>query len=487
MPESRTERKPAGETSGVRSAPAATRTWIRERGRTRVATDFEMLSRSSLFQGLVCPVCRTPFVSASEPARCERCELVYPCVSGIPCLLPEPAGFVQAALNRVASHVGVTSERARGLLLEAEGSDVSERTRHRFQRLAHVLLGEAQCLEALCQPLRDTASAYPAPLSALTTLLENPVSAVPYTEHVFRDWVWGEAENMRTLALVEKYLVEPTPRLAVLGAGTARLALDLSKHSLVDEVLAIDKNPLPFLVTSRLLSGSFVELVEFPLVPLAIEHVAIPRRIEPWTAGANGLRLIFADALSTPFGDDSLDAVVTPWFIDDVQADLNEVATEINRILRPGGSWLNVGPLYYSGSASQAYSLEETLEIVGGHGFELTGQEAHSLAYFNSPVSGTCRIDRTYVFAVRKVARATRRHVPRNVVPWLEDATLPIPQSEALAAAIQRSVMTAGIGSLVDGTRTMTDIACALSESWGAPPDALMPLIRAFLRSNTPL
>ena len=81
---------------------------------------------------------------------------------------------------------------------------------------------------------------------------------------------------------------------------------------------------------------------------------------------------------------------------------------------------------------------------------------------------------------------AKRTQVQRSIVPWLEDATLPIPHSDALAAAIQRSVMTAGIGSLVDGTRTMTDIACALSESWGAPPDALMPLIRAFLSSNTP-
>jgi N2227-like protein len=444
-----------------------------------------MLSES--FLGLVCPVCRTPLVSASEPARCERCELVYPSVSGIPCLMAEPTGFVQAALNRVASHVAVTSERAQGMLLEAQGADVSEKTRQRLQRLANGLLAEAQCLEALCQPLRDTASAYPAPLSALTTLLENPVSAVPYTEHVFRDWVWGEAENLRTLALVEKYLVEPTPTLAVFGAGTARLALDLSKHPLVDEVLAIDKNPLPFLVTSRLLSGSIVELVEFPLVPLAIEHVAIPRRIEPWAVAASGLKLIFADALSTPFADDSLDAVVTPWFIDDVQADLSEIATEVNRVLRPGGSWLNVGPLYYSGSASHAYSLEETLDIVRDHGFELTGQEAHSLAYFDSPVSGTCRIDRTYVFAARKVAKATRTHVQRSVVPWLEDATLPIPHSDALAAAIQRSVMTAGIGSLVDGTRTMTDIACALSESWGAPPNALLPLIRACLSSNTQL
>jgi SAM-dependent methyltransferase len=426
-------------------------------------------------------------VSASEPGRCERCEQVYPSVGGIPCLVAEPTSFVQAALNRVATHRAVTNERAHGMLLEAQAADVSEKTRQRLQRLANGLLAEAYCLEALCQPLRDTASAYPAPLSALSTLLEDPVSAVPYTEHLFRDWVWGEAENLRTLKLLEKYLVEPTPTLAVFGAGTARLALDLSNHPLVDAVFAIDMNPLPLLVADRLLSGQAVELVEFPLVPFAIEHVAIPRRVEPWTAASAGLRLIFADALSAPFADHSLDAVVTPWFIDAVQADLSEVATEVNRVLRPGGSWLNVGPLYYSGSASRAYSLEETCDIVQEHGFELTGQETHSLAYFNSPVSGTCRIDRTYVFAARKLANARRTNVRRSGAAWLDDASLPIPRSDALAAAVQRSVMTAGIGSLVDGTRTMTDIACALSEAWGAAPDALLPLIRAFLSSNTPL
>lgn len=410
---------------------------------------------------------------------------MYPNVGGIQCLLPDSPGFMQAALNRLASYRLVTTERASSLLVEAQGSHVSEKTRRRLEQLAHGLLAEAQCLEKLFAPLRETAATHPAPLGALSSLLEDPRSAVQYWEHVFRDWVWGEAENARTRALLDPYLVRPLPTVAVLGAGTARLALDLSNHPLVGEVVALDLNPLPFLVAERLLSGNRVELVEFPLVPLAIEHVAIARRIEPPALDSSKLSLVFADALRAPFADGSLDAVVTPWFIDAVTADLSEVAREINRVLRPGGLWLNVGPLYYSGATTHAYSFEEACDLVQNSGFELVGRHAEALEYFDSPVSGTCRIDRTYVFAAHKVADAAPAATRDPSAPWLDDPTLPIPPSAALAARVQRSVITAGIGSLVDGARSLTDITRILSESWGVPPDLLLPTIRAFLSDST--
>jgi SAM-dependent methyltransferase len=424
-------------------------------------------------------------VSSSELLRCERCDQVYPNVGQIQCLIPDPAGFVQAALNRLQSYRLVTSERAHGLLLEARASHVSEKTRRRLERLASGLLAEAQCLETLFAPMRETAATHPAPLAALAAVMEDPRSAVQYWEHVFRDWVWGEAENARTRALLDPYLVEPLPAVAVLGAGTARLALDLANHPLVGEVAALDLNPLPFLVAERLLSGDTVELVEFPLVPLAIEHVAIARRIEPPALDSSKLSLIFADALRAPFADGSLDAVVTPWFIDAVTADLSDVAREINRVLRPGGLWLNVGPLYYSGSTSNAYSFEEACDIVQISGFELTGQQAKALEYFDSPVSGTCRTDRTYAFAARKVADAPPAAARENTAPWLDDPALPIPPSATLSASVQRSVVTAGIGSLVDGSRSLREITGILSESWGVAPDALLPTIRAFLSRNS--
>lgn len=436
---------------------------------------------------VVCPVCRTRFSSTEQPLRCEPCQQIYPVVGGIHCLIADPIGFVQGALNRVASYQTVSIERAHGMLQEAQGPHVSEKTRQRLERLGHGLLTEAQCLHTLFEPLRDTVAAHAVPAAAIASMLEDPRSAAQYWEHVFRDWVWGKDENLRTLALIEQYLVEPTKTLAVLGAGTAKLALDLSNHPLVDEVVALDTNPLPLLVSARLLSDEAVDLVEFPLVPLAIEHVAIPRHIAPSTAASNKLSLMFADALRAPFANGALDAVVTPWFIDVVTADLSDVATEINRVLRPGGLWLNVGPLFYSGSAGRSYSFEEACELVEAFGFELVGQQQESLKYFDSPVSGTCRIDRTYAFAARKVADSKRRVTQPNVVPWLDDPTEPVLPNASLAASVQRSVVTAGIGSLVDGTRSLVDITVVLSEAWGVAPDVLLPMIRAFLSGNVGL
>jgi hypothetical protein len=195
------------------------------------------------------------------------------------------------------------------------------------------------------------------------------------------------------------------------------------------------------------------------------------------------VHLVLAAARRAPFPDGALDVVVTPWFIDAVAADILEVASAVNRVLRPGGLWINVGPLCYSGSASKAYSFDEICDFVRGSAFDLQSCEQHSLAYFDSPVSGTCRTDRTYVFAARKIGEPPVSVTPPKSTPWLDDLTQPIPLSAVMTESLQRSVMTAGIASLVDGTRSANDIATILSQSWNVEPRALILPIRAFLRS----
>ncbi len=74
---------------------------------------------------------------------------------------------------------------------------------------------------------------------------------------------------------------------------------------------------------------------------------------------------MFADALEPPFAPGTLDTVLTPWFIDAVNADLRQTLTAINRALRLGGTWLNVGPLRFDGALSSSYVMEDVREIAG--------------------------------------------------------------------------------------------------------------------------
>src|SRR5262249_33457543 len=55
-----------------------------------------------------------------------------------------------------------------------------------------------------------------------------------FSENLFRDWVWGEAESDAALALVRRLLDaagarEPLGTVAGFGAGAGRLAVDLHR------------------------------------------------------------------------------------------------------------------------------------------------------------------------------------------------------------------------------------------------------------------
>lgn len=50
---------------------------------------------------------------------------------------------------------------------------------------------------------------------------------------------------------------------------------------------------------------------------------------------------------------------------------MNQYVSTIRRALRPGGVWLNCGPLAWHGHSALALSLDEMLALVTGSGFRL--------------------------------------------------------------------------------------------------------------------
>ncbi|CAM9582266.1 unnamed protein product [Ectocarpus sp. 13 AM-2016] len=66
----------------------------------------------------------------------------------------------------------------------------------------------------------------------------------------------------------------------------------------------------------------------------------------------------------------AFDAVVTSFFVDTAPNVVQYVAT-IRRALRPGGVWINCGPLHWHNHSALALSLDEMLLLVEGSGFRL--------------------------------------------------------------------------------------------------------------------
>jgi hypothetical protein len=176
--------------------------------------------------------------------------------------------------------------------------------------------------------------------------------------------------------------------------------------------------------------------------------------------------------------------VLTPWFIDAVEAELPLTLSALSRALRPGGLWVNYGPLRFDGRIGSRYMLEDVLELVERAGFERPAPIEANVSYFHAPHAGSRRTETVFAFAVRKLLNAPEQAAPAAVLhtpSWLRDPSLAIPLGEELLNAKRSAVFNAGLLSMIDGTRSIHDLAATLSQQWRLPAERLVPKLQALL------
>ena len=430
---------------------------------------------------LCCPRCAGTLADAAGGLRCERCATAFPVFGRIPCLVDDPALWRTVWLRRLDDYTTTVEARVQELQGEAESAQLLPRTRQRLLRIANGFAQQVEAVAALFDPLdagTDEMAASVVPSRPEPAL--QPAILECY-EHVFRDWVWGERECGLTLDFIKPLLPSGLERVAMYGAGAGRLAADVHQTCTPGHTLALDVNPVPFLVADKLLAGDTIDLPEFPLDPNSDEVAVVSRHLARPFAVRDGLAFVFADALRPPIPAGSLDAVVTSWFIDAARVDLRQTAAAINRVLKPGGLWVNLGPLRFQAVLSRAYTIEEALEIVGASAFQLLSNDRQELPYFESPVSGSHRTDLVFRFAARKTGEAAAADIPDVVPPWVANPLEPIPITPALVALGRTSMFTAGVLSMIDGQRSIVDVARDLGAAWGVEPARLQDELRAFL------
>lgn len=395
------------------------------------------------------------------------------------------------ALWRARSSELVASSEGLALRWEAEASlpEVRPRTRARLEQVAAATIGQSRCVADFFAGIAAGAAQL---VPTRPEPGDNPV--LHCYENLFRDWAWGQPEAERTRALVARLAPQALGRLAVYGAGAGRLAVDVHQSLHPTVTFALDTNPLPLLVAAELLRGEALELPEFPVAPHSEAEVVVWQTLRCPFQVREGFALVFADALRPPFAAGALDTVLTSWFIDVVGADLTATAASIHRVLRAGGVWINLGPLRFKSELARQYTIEEVREIVGDQGFELVCEERTDLPYFDSPVSGSRRTETVFGFAARRRAggapggdeRSDAETVPRaasaqvQVEAWIADPRLPIPVRPSLVALGRKSMFTAGALSLVDGQRSLWDVAGEIGRATGVDPSILLDQLRAF-------
>lgn len=435
---------------------------------------------SGLAEALGCPRCGRNLVAADRELACDSCSARYPVFGGLPCLVPDPLFWRALWLRRLGSYATGVGLRVSALRDEAQSRDVLPRTSSRLRRLADGLLVSVERMNELFEPLRGEADDLACEAIPPRPEPGEQTAILECYENLFRDWSWGGGECAKTLELVAPLLPERPARVAVYGAGTGRLAIDIHEACAPDCTFALDVNPFPFLVTARLLAGEAIALPELPVDPVSDEVVVVDRLLSGPATRRDGLALIYADALRAPFTPASLDVVVTSWFIDVARADVRTTAAAINRVLRPGGVWVNIGPLRFAAVQSRAYSIEEVLDVVSASAFELTCHDRHYLPYFHSPVSGNWRSDLAFRFAARKTGDASPVDVPEAIPPWVANPFLPVPVTPAMAVLGRTSVFTTTVLSMIDGERSIVEMARQMGSSWNVHPGPLQDHLRVF-------
>lgn len=416
---------------------------------------------------------------------CVRCGSGYPVIGGVPWLFREPQVSLAEWRARFALQLAEYESAARECSagLAAGGKPAS--TRARLERLAFAYVDQAAKLRQLLAPWRFEEGDAPGreTLQALRTQLPASQGLSSYYVNVHRDYAWGEAENAATLELLQSVLGAPLrdARIAVLGSGAGRLAYDLHRAQLPALTLALDINPLLLAIARAMYAGERVELYEFPIAPRALADQAVLRTLAAPAAADERLKLVAGDIRCPPLEPLAFDAVVTPWLIDIVDEPLPRLAARINSLLREGGRWLNLGSVAFaSARRDEQYSQEEVKEIVVAAGFTMANESEREIPYMRSPASRHGRWESTVAWSAVKQAAVTLPAEP-SLPDWLVDTDRPVRIGDALQSQILSTRIHAAVLALIDGQRSLADIARLLVDQRLMRAEDALPAVRGML------
>jgi SAM-dependent methyltransferase/uncharacterized protein YbaR (Trm112 family) len=429
------------------------------------------LTEVSRFERLRCPRCGRVLLERGRALECRPCAASFPILGGVPCLLDDPASAIGAWRADLA-RLGALVRDGRDRLLAEAATAALPSTRRRLEQLRE---GQAEQLRQV-EGLFAEVGLEPRP--SATAPVGDGVLA--YFHQIHRDWGWPPRELEAAFAAVAAVVRAPLRATLVLGAGAARLTRELGVRLGAAPIVALDVNPLPFLVARKILDGATVELTELPSSPRTPDDAAVLRRLGEGLSPGVDVELVLADALAPPVARGVFDTVVTPWFLDQIPPDLPRLASLIHELLGPGGRWLSHGPFVYPRERpmSARYTEPELLELVKCAGFELEATDARRLAFMESPACNQGRSEQVLTFVARRIESARIAEPPEP--PWLADTSRPVPVEALARRGVDHPFFTA-VTALVDGARSIDDITAVIAATQAIPAEALRVAVRACL------
>ncbi|NNF40272.1 MAG: hypothetical protein HKN64_02755 [Woeseiaceae bacterium] len=435
---------------------------------------------------LACPRCDKQLaLQENGHYFCGACKVEFPTQSGMPWLFAEPAATLGEWRGRLHFALQQLTDELAGLERELQRNDLQPLTEQRVVRYKAALEEHRRALIALLQPLDLQAlGGRVESYLALRTRLPVDQGLNTYYANIHRDWAWGEAENTASLQQIRSVLGDHSElgNMLVLGAGAGRLAYDIHTQLDCATTIVMDFNPLLMLVAKGVTSGETLELYEFPIAPKDPGDDAVLRKLKAPAPADENFHLLLGDALRPPFLARSFDTVVTPWLIDIINDDLPALAARINNLLSADGRWLNFGSLAFAGpERARRFSTDETRAIVASSGFAEPRVHEETIPYMCSPASRHGRQETVFSFAAAKTADVKKPERYRALPEWLVTGKEPVPQSPSFRTQAMTTQVYAFIMSLIDGKRSIRDMATVLEAKRLMSKEEAEPAIRSFL------
>jgi len=435
---------------------------------------------------LACPRCdKTPLEAPDDALRCKACKVDFPILEGMPWMFAEPQSALGEWRGRLQFSLQQLSQEIAGLDTELKNDDMRALSKRRVQRYKKALEAHKRSLQKLLQPveMQSLQGNYESYL-ALRTRMPTDQGLNTYYPNIHRDWSWGAEENKASLKQVSAVLHDHAElgNVLVLGAGAGRLAYDIHTQLNCTSTVAMDFNPLLMLVAKTVTSGKKLSLYEFPIAPLSLEDDAVLRKLAAPEAVDENFHLVFGDALRAPFPDASFDTIITPWLIDIISEDLSLLAARINNLLRENGRWVNFGSLAFSNpERARCYSPEETKAIVAENGFSDPYVSQATIPYMSSPASRHGRQERVFTFSTYK-ERSVDKPPRHTALPdWIVTGKEPVPLSPSFRQQAMTTQIYSFIMSLIDGKRSIKDMAVVLENQKLMTKEEAEPAIRSFM------
>lgn len=358
-----------------------------------------------------CLQCNHPIIYAhNKPIQCKNCNKIYFSVNGTPLLLEHELQYLNDNYASITTHISNTKT----YIQNAEDSFYLRPNRlPYFRQLQDAYDANLEAYAPLIKELEPYTNPELIAKANYAAFASDPIKGKEIN-YFIRDWSGlpeCEMEVGTITALLKKCINDYSSEKEVIffaGSGTGRFAYELS-----DDFEAVYCTDLSFRMVKFfdfILKGE-----QFNLNILSgFSNVYDPKDVTkpvnvkaPNADKKTNIANFISDIRTIPLLNDSVDVFSSIYFLDVLN--IEYYVDEINRVLKTGGIYVNIGPIGYHGSNYVHNLLPSEIKTVFEEaGFTIEFEELIENPYMNFEHEMSTIIHKNWVLVARKNSKDER-------------------------------------------------------------------------------